>query len=63
MDFARAEFNNEIGLFRFGTDDPQDCAARLMKLMSDNGIVPSSFKIGTATLDEVYQKVVAGYAN
>lgn len=63
VDFARAEFNNEIGLFRFGTDDPQDCAARLMKLMSDSGIVPSSFKIGTATLDEVYQKVVAGYAN
>lgn len=63
VDFARAEFNNEIGLFRFGTDDPQDCAARLIKLMSDNGIIPSSFKIGTATLDEVFQKVVTGYAN
>lgn len=63
VDFARAEFNNEAGLFRFGTDDPQDCAARLIRLMSDNGIIPSSFKIGTATLDEVFQKVVAGYAN
>lgn len=63
VDFARAEFNNEIGLFRFGTDDPQDCAARLIKLMSDNGIIPLSFKIGTATLDEVFQKVVTGYAN
>lgn len=58
VDFARAEFDNSTGLFRFGTDAPDETAKRLMRLLADNGIVAESFNIGTATLEEVFRKVV-----
>lgn len=58
VDFARAEYNNDEGLFRFGTENAEDTARRLMKLMADNDIVAESFSIGTATLEEVFGKVV-----
>lgn len=58
VDFARAEFDNNTGLFRFGTDNPEETAKRLMRLLADNEIVPESFSIGTATLEEVFRKVV-----
>lgn len=57
-DFARAEFNNETELFRFGTDNAEETARRLMRLLADNDIVAESFNIGTATLEEVFRKVV-----
>lgn len=56
--FARSEFNNETGLFRFGSDNPEDCAKQLMRLMADNDIIAESFSIGTATLEEVFGRVV-----
>ena len=58
VDFARAEFDNTIGLFRFGTDNAEDTARRLIKLLADNEMTVDSFNIGTATLEEVFRKVV-----
>lgn len=58
VDFARAEYDNDEDLFRFGTEDAEDTARRLMRLMADNDIVAESFSIGTATLEEVFGKVV-----
>lgn len=58
VDFARAEFDNETGLFRFGTDNAEETAKRLMRLLADNDIIAESFNIGTATLEEVFRKVV-----
>lgn len=58
VDFARAEFNNETGLFRFGTENAEDTARRLMQLLAENDMVAESFNIGTATLEEVFRKVV-----
>ena len=57
VDFARAEFNNETGLFRFGAENVEDAAKRLMKLISERDMVVEEFKIGTATLEEVFRKV------
>lgn len=56
--FARAEYNNDENLFRFGTENAEDTARRLMRLMADNNIIAESFSIGTATLEEVFGKVV-----
>ncbi len=58
VDFARAEFNNETGWFRFGTENAEDTARRLMKLLAENDMVAENFNIGTATLEEVFRKVV-----
>lgn len=58
VDFARAEFDNDTGLFRFGTDNSEETAKRLMRLLADNEMVAESFNIGTATLEEVFGKVV-----
>lgn len=57
VDFARAEFNEVTGLFRFGTDNSEETAKRLIKLLADNDMVVENFHIGTATLDEVFRKV------
>lgn len=58
VDFARAEYNNDEDMFRFGTENAEDTAKRLMRLMADNDIIAESFSIGTATLEEVFGKVV-----
>lgn len=58
VDFARAEYNDQTGIFRFGTDNSEDTAKRLMKLLADNEMIVESFQIGTATLEEVFKKVV-----
>lgn len=60
VDFAIAEFNNETGVFRFGgfEDNSNNVAKRLIKLAADNDIVIESFKLGTATLEEVFGRVV-----
>lgn len=58
VDFARAEFNNETGFFRFGAENIDDAAKRLMKLLADKDIVAENFSIGTATLEDVFRKVV-----
>lgn len=57
VDFARAEFNEATGIFRFGTDTPEDTAKRLVKIIADNEMVVEDFHIGTATLDEIFRKV------
>lgn len=56
--FARAEFNIETGQFRFGADNIDDAAKQLMKLLAEKEIVAEKFTIGTATLEEVFRKVV-----
>lgn len=60
VDFAAAEFNNETGVFRFGgfEDDTNNVSKRLIKLAADNDIIIESFKLGTASLEEVFGKVV-----
>ncbi|MBD5112853.1 MAG: ABC transporter ATP-binding protein [Ruminococcaceae bacterium] len=58
VDFARAEYNDQTGIFRFGADNAEDAAKRLMKLLADNEMIVDSFQIGTATLEEVFKKVV-----
>lgn len=59
--FANAEFNDENGTFRFGgfaENGTEDAARQLIKLAADNGMVLENFMIGTATLEEVFGKVV-----
>ncbi|MDE7398413.1 MAG: ABC transporter ATP-binding protein [Oscillospiraceae bacterium] len=58
VDFARAEYNDQTGVFRFGADNAEDAAKRLMKLLADSEMIVDSFQIGTATLEEVFKKVV-----
>lgn len=58
VDFARAEFNNETGVFRFGADDIIEASKRLVRVMAENGIVPEKLEIGTASLEEVFKRVV-----
>lgn len=58
VNFARAEYNNETNLFRFGTDNAEETAARLIKLLAENNAIVEKFNIGTATLEEVFRKVV-----
>lgn len=58
IDFARAEFDNETGVFRFGADNIEDAAKRLMKVISENEIIAEKFEIGTASLEEVFKRVV-----
>lgn len=58
VDFARAEFDNETGIFRFGSDNIEDAAMRLIKVISENGILAEKFEIGTASLEEVFKRVV-----
>lgn len=57
VDFARAEFNDATGVFRFGTDNSEDAAKRLVKIIADNEMIVEDFHIGTATLDEIFRKV------
>ena len=59
--FANAEFNDETGLFRYGGvggNGAEGAAKQLVKLAADNDITLETFKIGTATLEEVFGKVV-----
>ncbi len=58
VDFARAEYNNDTEMFRFGTDNADDCARRLIKIIADGDMVAESFNIGSASLEEVFGKVV-----
>ena len=60
VDFAIAEFNNETGVFRFGgfEDNSNNVAKQLIKLAAENDVVIESFRLGTASLEEVFGKVV-----
>lgn len=60
VDFARAEYNDMNDTFRFGNDDSEECSRRLIKLLADNDAAAESLKIGTASLEEVFRKVVGG---
>ena len=57
VDFARAELTDE-GVFRFGSDDAEEAMRRLTRLLADEGIIAENLSIGTATLEEVFGKVV-----
>lgn len=59
--FANAEFNNDTGVFRFGgfeENGAEDAAKQLIRLAAENDMTLESFTIGTATLEEVFGKVV-----
>ncbi|MGN1423778.1 MAG: ABC transporter ATP-binding protein [Oscillospiraceae bacterium] len=57
VDFARAELTDE-GVFRFGSDNAEETMRRLTRLLADEGIITENLSIGTATLEEVFGKVV-----
>lgn len=59
--FANAEFNNDTGVFRFGGFDEggaEGSAKQLIKLAAKNEMIIEDFKIGTASLEEVFGRVV-----
>lgn len=59
--FANAEFNNDTGVFRFGgfaENGAEDAAKQLVRLAAENDMVLENFTIGTATLEEVFERVV-----
>lgn len=58
IDFAKAEFDDKTGLFRFASENTEEAAQKLIKIISDNNMIVESFKISTATLEEVFRKVV-----
>lgn len=61
VSFARAEFSNETGVFRFGGFEEggaEGAAKQLVKLAAENEMIIENFKIGTASLEEVFRKVV-----
>lgn len=55
--FARAEYDEKTNLFRFGSDNADETAKRIMKLLAERDMIAESFKIGTATLEEIFRKV------
>lgn len=57
IDFARAEYDEKANLFRFGSDNADETAKRLIKLLAERDMIAESFKIGTATLEEIFRKV------
>lgn len=57
VDFARAEYDEKLNLFRFGSDNADETAKRLIKLLAERDMIAESFKIGTATLEEIFRKV------
>ncbi len=58
VDFARAEFNEGNGSFRFASENSEECSRRLIRLLADNDAAAQTLKIGTASLEEVFRKVV-----
>lgn len=58
VDFARAEFSEGDGTFRFIADDPGECSRRLIRLLADCGASVHSLSTQTASLEEVFRKVV-----
>lgn len=57
VDFARAEFNDETGVFRFGTENVEEASKRLVQLAASSDMIIENFRIDTATLEEVFGKV------
>ena len=57
INFARAEYDEKSNLFRFGSDNADETAKRIMKLLAERDMIAESFKIGTATLEEIFRKV------
>lgn len=57
INFARAEYDEKINLFRFGSENADETAKQLMKLLAQRDMIAESFKIGTATLEEIFRKV------
>ena len=62
VDYARAEFNDLNGQFRFGTDNAEETSRRLIQLLAENGAAVDTFSIGTASREEVYRILVGANA-
>lgn len=63
VDFAKAEFNNDNGIFGFTSENIDGCAAGLISLMAAENIIPESFSIGISSLEDLFRKVVGHSAN
>lgn len=63
VDFARVEFYEASGMFRFFSDNSEDCSAKLMKYMCDNGIIAEKLSVEKSSLEEIFMKVVGTNAN
>ena len=58
VNFANAAFINETGQFKFASNNIEDTAKQLMKLLAEKEIVAEKFSIGASSLEEVFGKVV-----
>lgn len=58
VEFAQAEFNENNGLFRFGSEDAGECSRRLIRLLAENDASAASLVTGRTSLEEVFRKVV-----
>lgn len=58
VEFAHAEFNENNGLFRFGSEDAGECSRRLIRLLAENDASAASLVTGRTSLEEVFRKVV-----
>lgn len=56
VDFARAEFNPDTGMFRFSSEDVNATTSKLISLMAQSDIIPESLNSGS--LEELFRKVV-----
>ena len=63
VDYARAEFNDLNGQFRFGTDNAEETSRRLIQLLAESSAAVDTFSIGTASLEEVFRMVVGANAD
>lgn len=63
VDFARVSFDDATEQFTFCAEDIDGCAKRLLRLMTDNSIIPDSFSIGASSLEELFRKVVGENAD
>lgn len=58
VDFANASFDERMGNFEFRSENIDECAGKLLRLMADHSMIPDNFSIGASSLEELFRKVV-----
>ena len=58
VDFARVEYNDAARVYRFVTENAEDCSRLLIGLLAECGASVNSLSSETASLEEVFRKVV-----
>lgn len=57
-DFAKVEFNELNGEFKFSADNTEECSRKLIKLLAENNAAAASISTCSIGLEEVFRKVV-----